>query len=74
MDTDFPMRLAGRELELDIRAGLDGFDLDEMRRAFRRDKLVPRSLAGDFMKMSPENSEPEYTLSGRYQPEVAYGV
>lgn len=74
MDTDFPMRLAGRELELDIRAGLDGFDLDEMRRAFRRDQLVPRSLAGDFMKTSPENSEPGYTLSGRYQPEVAYGV
>lgn len=74
MDTDFPVRLAGQELELDIRAGLNGFDLDEMSRAFRGDKLIPRSLARDFMKMSPENSEPEYTLSGRYQPEVTYGA
>ena len=62
------LRLAGADLGLDIREGMGRFDLDEMRRAFRRDKLIPRSL------MSPENSEPEYSLSGSYQPEVAYGL
>tara|TARA_X000001036_G_scaffold387463_1_gene383211 strand:- start:472 stop:666 length:195 start_codon:yes stop_codon:yes gene_type:complete len=30
-------------------------------------------LDKDFFEMSPENSEPEYTLTGRYQPEVTYG-
>ncbi len=62
------LRLAGADLGLDIREGMGRFDLDEMRRAFRRDKLIPRSL------MAPENSEPEYSLSGSYQPEVAYGL
>ena len=38
------LRLAGADLGLDIREGLGRFDLDEMRRAFRRDKLIPRSL------------------------------
>ena len=50
------------------------FDLDEMRRAFRRDKLIPRSLAGEMNRMAPENSEPEYSMTGSYQPEVAYGL
>ena len=68
------LRLAGEDLGLDIREGLGRFDLDEMRRAFRRDKLIPRSLAGEMSKMAPENSEPEYSLSGSYQPEVAYGL
>ena len=62
------LRLAGEDLGLDIREGLGRFDLDEMRRAFRRDKLIPRSL------MSPENSEPEFTLTGSYQPEVTFGI
>ena len=62
------LRLAGEDLGLDIREGLGRFDLDEMRRAFRRDKLIPRSL------MSPENSEPEFTLTGSYQPEVTFGL
>ena len=55
-------------------AGLGRFDLDEMRRAFRRDKLIPRSLAGEMNKMAPEYSEPEYSMTGSYQPEVAYGL
>lgn len=68
------LRLAGEDLGLDIREGLGRFDLDEMRRAFRRDKLIPRSLAGEMNKMAPEYSEPEYSMTGSYQPEVAYGL
>ena len=68
------LRLAGADLGLDIREGMGRFDLDEMRRAFRRDKLIPRSLAGEMNKMAPEYSEPEYSMSGSYQPEVAYGL
>ena len=68
------LRLAGEDLGLDIREGLGRFDLDEMRRAFRRDKLIPRSLAGEINKMAPEYSEPEYSMTGSYQPEVAYGM
>ena len=68
------LRLAGEDLGLDIREGLGRFDLDEMRRAFRRDKLIPRSLAGEMNKMAPEYSEPGYSMSGSYQPEVAYGL
>ena len=68
------LRLAGEDLGLDIREGMGRFDLDEMRRAFRRDKLIPRSLAGEMNKMAPEYSEPEYSMSGSYQPEVAYGL
>ena len=67
-------RLAGTDLGLDIREGLEPFNLDEMRRAFRRDKLIPRSLAKEFNQMAPENSEPEYSMSGSYQPEVSYGL
>jgi hypothetical protein len=68
------LRLAGEDLGLDIREGLGRFDLDEMRRAFRRDKLIPRSLSGEMNKMAPEYSEPEYSMTGGYQPEVAYGL
>ena len=68
------LRLAGADLGLDIREGMGRFDLDEMRRAFRRDKLIPRSLAGEMNKMAPEFSEPEYSMTGGYQPEVAYGM
>lgn len=62
------LRLAGEDLGLDIREGLGRFDLDEMRRSFRRDKLIPRSL------MAPENSEPGFSLTGSYQPEVTFGL
>ena len=68
------LRLAGADLGLDIREGLGRFDLDEMRRAFRRDKLIPRSLAGEMNKMAPEFSEPGYSMTGSYQPPVAYGL
>ena len=68
------LRLAGEDLGLDIREGLGRFDLDEMRRAFRRDKLIPRSLAGEMNKMAPEFSEPGYSMTGSYQPPVAYGL
>jgi len=68
------LRLAGNELGLDIREGMGRFDLDEMKRAFRRDKLIPRSLEAGFNKMAPENSEPEYSMTGSYQPEVSYGL
>ena len=57
------LRLAGADLGLDIREGMGRFDLDEMRRAFRRDKLIPRSLASEMNKMAPENSEPETFFS-----------
>lgn len=64
-------RMAGTELGLDLREGLGPMDLDNLSRAFRRDKLIPRSLMSD---MKPENSEPEYSLTGSYQPEVAFGL
>ena len=69
-------RMAGTDLGLDIREGLGHFDLDEMRRAFRRDKLIPRSLAGEMNmnQMAPEYSEPGYSMTGGYQPEVTYGL
>ena len=68
------MRMAGVDLGLDIREGLGRFDLEEMRRAFRRDKLIPRSLAGEMNEMAPEYSEPGYSMTGSYQPPVAYGM
>tara|TARA_Y100001938_G_scaffold149896_1_gene238531 strand:- start:2437 stop:2652 length:216 start_codon:yes stop_codon:yes gene_type:complete len=68
------LRLAGADLGLDIREGMGRFDLDEMRRAFRRDKLIPRSLAGGMNEMAPEFSEPGYSMTGSYQPPVAYGL
>jgi len=67
-------RLAGEDLGLDIREGMGRFDLDEMRRAFRRDKLIPRSLEKDFNAMAPERSEPGFSLTGEYQPEVTFGL
>lgn len=68
------LRLAGEDLGLDIREGMGRFDLDEMRRAFRRDKLIPRSLEKDFNAMAPERSEPGFSLTGEYQPEVTFGL
>ena len=68
------LRFAGSQLGLDIREGLSNGSLSELRRSMRPDKLVPRSLMGDFHAMAPERSEPEYTLRGQYQPEVAYGA
>lgn len=68
------LRFAGEDLGLDIRDGLSNGSLSELRRSMRPDKLVPRSLMGDFHAMAPEHSEPGYSLRGRYQPEVTYGA
>ena len=37
---DYELMRIRMDLEFDIREGLGRFDLDEMRRAFRRDKLI----------------------------------
>ena len=62
------MRFAGSEL---------GYDLDKDLDNNLRDLIgKPRSgysFGGDFYSMAPEDSEPEYSMSGRYQPEVTYG-
>jgi len=69
------LRLAGDAFDLDVKKGLQRGDIEGIRRAFRRDKMIPRSLMKDFgNSMAPENSQPEYALSGSYQPEVAYGA
>lgn len=74
MDSDFPLRLAGQELGIDLREGLRNSSIEGLRRGFRADKFIPKSLMGDFHAMAPEHSEPEYSLRGRYQPEVSYGA
>jgi hypothetical protein len=75
-------RYAGEGLGLDLREGLDNpGNLRELRR-LRGDKAIPRSLGlgpGALMApapspMAPERSEPGFSLSGGYQPEVAYGA
>lgn len=63
------LRLAGTELGVDLREGLGSMDFDNMMR-FRRDKLIPRSLES---AMAPERSEPYFSMTGSYQPEVAFG-
>ena len=68
------LRLAGADLGLDIREGMGRFVLVEMWRYFRRDKLMPRSWAGVLNKMAAVFSEPEYSMTGSYQPEVTYGL
>jgi hypothetical protein len=77
------MRFAGELLGIDGREGLDDpGELRELRRAVRLDKAIPRSLgmseaafyAPATSPMAPERSEPGYSLSGGYQPEVAYGA
>lgn len=74
MNSQEGLRFAGEALKVDVRAGLSNASLDELLRLARVDRLVPRSLYRDLHDMTPENSEPGYTLSGRYQPEVAYGA
>ena len=62
------MRFAGSELGYDLDKDLD----NDLRDLIRK----PRSsypFGSDFYSMAPEDSEPEYSMSGRYQPEVAYG-
>tara|TARA_B100001250_G_C19796500_1_gene788940 strand:- start:48 stop:239 length:192 start_codon:yes stop_codon:yes gene_type:complete len=62
------MRFAGSEIGYDLDKDLDNNLRDLIRK--------PRSsypFESDFYEMAPEDSEPEYSMSGRYQPEVAYG-
>ena len=76
------MRLAGDVFDFDVKDGLSGGNIDSLRRGFRADKMSPKSLSRGFYdfkdinrnEMAPENSEPEYTLTGGYQPEVTYGL
>jgi hypothetical protein len=74
MDSDFPLRLAGTGLGLDIRDGLSNGSIGGLRQGFGTGRLMPQSLMGDFHAMAPEHSEPGYSLRGRYQPEVSYGA
>jgi len=69
------LRIAGDVFDIDLRDGLKNDDIENLRRGFRRDKLIPRSLLKDFQNdMAPEYSQPEYALSGSYQPEPTYGA
>lgn len=70
MDNDFPM-LAGARLGLepmDIQEGLSNGSLDGLKLRAAIGSLWPRN------PMAPEKSEPYYTASGGYQPEVAFGA
>lgn len=70
MDNDFPM-LAGARLGLgsmDIRDGLSNGSLDGLRLSSAIGSLWSKN------PMAPENSEPFYTASGGYQPEVTFGA
>ena len=75
------LRLAGDAFDLDLRDGLKNDKIENLRRGFRRDKMIPRSLVNQFYDestfdnvMAPEYSQPEYALSGSYQPEPSYGA
>jgi len=69
------LRIAGDVFDIDLRDGLKNDDIENLRRGFRRDKMIPRSLLKDFQnEMAPEYSQPEYMLSGSYQPEPTYGA
>tara|TARA_B100000579_G_scaffold412255_1_gene403829 strand:- start:9195 stop:9398 length:204 start_codon:yes stop_codon:yes gene_type:complete len=65
------IKFAGDDLNININEGISSGNLDSLVR-MRVDKLFP-NLEGSFNEMAPENSEPEYSQSGSYQPEVAYG-
>mgnify|MGYP003135750164 FL=1 len=62
------MRFAGSELGYDLDK-----DLDNNLRDFIRKPRSNYSFGSDFVSMAPEDSEPGFSLSGAYQPEVAYG-
>jgi hypothetical protein len=67
-------RYAGDKLMASLNAyeGIKSTGLDDLRR-IRSDKIIPRSFSG-MMEVRPELSEPGYSESGSYQPEVAYGA
>ncbi len=68
------MRLAGELLGVDLNEGVPDASIDDLRRGFRRDKLIPRSLMSGFNSVEPENSQPGYSMTGSYQPSVAFGL
>ena len=63
------LRFAGDEIGYDLKKDLD----NDLRHLIRKPR-VGYSFGRDFMNVEPENSEPGYTLTGRYQPSVAYGL
>jgi|TARA_R100001443_G_C3299143_1_gene164800 hypothetical protein len=62
------MRFAGVDLGYDF-----GKDMDNNLRHLIRKERSGFDFDDSFYSMSPENSEPEFSMSGSYQPEVAYG-
>jgi hypothetical protein len=68
------MRLAGEVFELDLNEGVSDASIEGLRRGFRRDKMIPRSLMSGFNTVEPENSQPGFSMTGSYQPSVAYGL
>ena len=68
------MRVAGELLGIDLNEELPDASIDSLRRGFRRDKLIPRSLMSGFQEVEPENSQPGYSMTGSYQPSVAFGL
>ena len=68
------MRVAGELLGIDLNEELSDASIDRLRRGFRRDKMIPRSLMSGFQEVEPENSQPGYSMTGSYQPSVAFGL
>ena len=68
------MRMAGELLGVDLSEELPDASIDSLRRGFRRDKMIPRSLMRGFGTVEPENSQPGYSMTGSYQPSVAFGL
>ena len=65
-------RYSGDIFDIDLNEEISEPDLRSKMR-FRMDKMIP-SFDQAFNEMAPENSEPMYSQSGSYQPEVAYGA
>ena len=79
-DNDFPLRMAGQQLGIDLREGLKDGSLNSLRRAMRADKFIPRSLDKGFYKVDtgascaeviPERSCGTYDGT---QPAVTFGL
>ena len=66
--------MAGDLLGIDLNEGVSDVSIDDLRRGFRRDKMIPRSLMSGFQEVEPENSQPGYSMTGSYQPSVAFGL
>ncbi len=63
---------AGERLGLDLTAGLKGGSIENLRRAVRPDKLIPKkSMMKDFYDIAPENSQGVYDGT---QPSYTFGV